>query len=125
MNNYPFIGHKSDIWKGNANIQPNGAVFTGTYTKLYTNLDCQYNLMNNAEKIEAGAIDLTKEIRNCLWNGPLIEELKNYYIVHFYNDGTNFLITSSPNHWTYVTDYWIATMEILKAAPKEVAGFYV
>lgn len=118
-----YTGHRCDVWKGTANIQNTGAVFTGTYMKIYTNIDCRYHELDSTDKIQAGAIDISKSMREVFFNGLIINDLRIFYILHFYDDNTLWLINSPVLHSTAVKNYYCAMIELLRAGPKEVISF--
>jgi hypothetical protein len=111
-------GHTCDIWKPTMTLGDQNKVLTTPYTKIKSNAVCRFHEVNARIRMELGiAVDATADMQAVVFRGAAITDLGHYYILHWNEEGTNWLVNLPPQHNTLPKEYWKAYLEILRGSP--------
>lgn len=114
-----FKGDLCDIWKPSRNVRGSGEVLRGTYNKLYSEVECQFQDIPTPQKLTLGLND-SVDGSYVVFAPDVISELDQYFIFKAMHDNTRWLVVKPVIHYRHSCAHWMATTEILQTWPSEV-----
>lgn len=119
------IGHTCDIWKPTMTLGDQNNVVTTPFAKIKGNVPCRFHEVSARTRMELGiAVDATMDLQIVVFLGENLTELGQYYILHWNEEGTNWLVNLPPLHATKPKDRWKAYLEILRGVPASIRTYY-
>lgn len=119
-------GHTCDIWKPDSlTLGDQKQVLTTPFNRIKLAAVCRFHEINARLRMELGiAIDATADLQAVVFRGGAITELGQYYILHWNEEGTNWLVNLPPQHNMLPKEYWKAYLEILRGIPPSLEDLY-